>query len=282
MMQRSEVELGLIGTEGGKPKKIEEYRRGYPRFAALIAANPDFSIYRQFRRLRARLLLLAQEKIRMLEHHLDQVDENETCPLFLGQSRSDTNEERHNIISMLYSAITDYDSLLESTHRVLSLGHAQPRDISSVQNWINGTGCISKDETAYLDHDKELISLAFCKDGATKKLEDWVEDLFVDRYEGFRSNPHHDLSESENVFLYSGQLIKHIAKAIMLILISFLLLLPVVICMAIDSPWGRICVIIASTVAYLAILAQLTNSRMIELILAGATFATILTVFISV
>ncbi|KAK7978777.1 hypothetical protein PG996_004828 [Apiospora saccharicola] len=67
----------------------------------------------------------------------------------------------------------------------------------------------------------------------------------------------------------------------MLALITSLLLVPVVVCILIDSVWARICVIITSTVIYLSILSHLTKSKMIELILAGATFATILTVFIS-
>ena len=58
----------------------------------------------------------------------------------------------------------------------------------------------------------------------------------------------------------------------MLILITVLLLMPVVVCIIVNSMWARICVIIASTVVYLTILSRLTKSRMIELILAGATY----------
>ena len=58
----------------------------------------------------------------------------------------------------------------------------------------------------------------------------------------------------------------------MLTLITFLLLVPVIVCIIITSVWARICVIIASTVAYLAVLSRLTNAKMIELVLAGATY----------
>lgn len=57
----------------------------------------------------------------------------------------------------------------------------------------------------------------------------------------------------------------------MLFLILFLLLTPVVICILVDGTSARIFVIIASTAFYLTVLAWLTKSRMIELILAGAT-----------
>jgi hypothetical protein len=58
----------------------------------------------------------------------------------------------------------------------------------------------------------------------------------------------------------------------MLALITFLLLVPVIVCIIITSVWARICVIIASTVSYLAVLSRLTNAKMIELVLAGATY----------
>ena len=60
--------------------------------------------------------------------------------------------------------------------------------MSSLQNWVDGTGCLSREETQYLEHEHEheLITLASPNDTAMKQLEDWVEDLFVRRYKGFR------------------------------------------------------------------------------------------------
>ena len=66
-------------------------------------------------------------------------------------------------------------------------------------------------------------------------------------------------------------MIKAIATGLMLFLIIFLLLMPVVICILVDSIGARVFVIIMSTACYLAILSRLTRSRMIELTLAGAT-----------
>ncbi len=79
------------------------------------------------------------------------------------------------------------------------------------------------------------------------------------------------MSANPSVFIYSGRLIKAIAKAIMLFLITFLLLTPVVVCILVDNILARILIIIISIACYLTILARLTKSRMIELILAGAT-----------
>jgi uncharacterized protein DUF6594 len=72
---------------------------------------------------------------------------------------------------------------------MLSFGPAEQRDIESLQNWVNGTGCLAREETAYLAHQKELISLAPVADSAVIQLETWVEDKLIrfHRRYGFRS-----------------------------------------------------------------------------------------------
>ncbi|KAH8879228.1 hypothetical protein GQ53DRAFT_854994 [Thozetella sp. PMI_491] len=259
---------------------VEEYRDGYPRFCALTSANPHFFIYRRFMRLRSRLLSIKQDKLSMLEQQLDELDDHETRRLYLGKCRGDGNTDRVSLLAEISASIDDYDLLLEKTQSALKFSRAAPRDVISLRNWVDATGCLSRPETQFLNHELELISLA-SDDSAMKKLEDWVEDLLVRYYKGFRMLSQHNLSTDPSVYLYSGQLIKRLAKAIMLILITVLLLTPVVICILVSNVLARICVIIASVVIYLSILSRLTNSRMIELILAGATFATILTVFVS-
>jgi hypothetical protein len=48
-------------------------------------------------------------------------------------------------------------------------------------------GSLNKDERRYLDQQQDLISLGSSSDAAKKNLENWVEDLLVDNWEGFRS-----------------------------------------------------------------------------------------------
>lgn len=74
-----------------------------------------------------------------------------------------------------------------------------------------------------------------------------------------------------NVYIYSGPWIKRIAKALLLSLITFLLLMPVVMCNIISTTRIRIVIVMISTISYLLILSGLTKSRTMELILAGST-----------
>lgn len=171
---------------------------------------------------------------------------------------------------------------------MLAFGRSESRDVESLQNWLDGTGCLAREETAYLTHRQELVSLAPAADNAVLQLEAWVEDKLIRFYNGFRNvreilnhycrkandknqTHYHDFSIDPNVHIYSGPLVKRTAKALLLCLITLLLLIPVVICNLISTTSFRIIVVMASTISYLLVVSLLTKSRTMELILAGAT-----------
>jgi hypothetical protein len=78
-------------------------------------------------------------------------------------------------------------SFLERTHKILRFDSALPRDVSSLQSWASANGCISRDETEYLEYEQELASLLSFNDRGIKEVEDWVENLFIRYYKGFRA-----------------------------------------------------------------------------------------------
>lgn len=94
-----------------KPFAVEDYPSGYPRFAALIGSHPDFSLCRRFTALRARMLLLQQDQICLLEKELedmDRLDSDEGHEIFLASCRQDKNPQRKSIIEKLYIALANY------------------------------------------------------------------------------------------------------------------------------------------------------------------------------
>ncbi|KAI1357766.1 hypothetical protein F5Y08DRAFT_346389 [Xylaria arbuscula] len=91
--------------------QVEDYRKGYPRFTALMSAHGAFHIFRRFTSVRVRLLLLAQDKISCLEDQLLKIDEEEKAPLFLASCREDKNPEREAIISELHSNLATYGKI---------------------------------------------------------------------------------------------------------------------------------------------------------------------------
>lgn len=62
---------------------------------------------------------------------------------------------------------------------MLNFSPAQKRDVKSLQNWLDGTGCLARGEREYLTHNRELVSLAPMGDNAIVQLEAWVEDKFI-------------------------------------------------------------------------------------------------------
>ena len=88
--------------------KVEDHPLGYPRFAALVGAHGSFQICRRFSSLRARLLLLKQDKLSLLEEQLETIDREESTTIFLGSSRRDRNEERESVLDKIDCALADY------------------------------------------------------------------------------------------------------------------------------------------------------------------------------
>jgi hypothetical protein len=162
----------------------------------LIASHDSFQVFRRFSVLRARLLLLKQDKLSMLERKLERIDRTEDNLLRLGSNRSDDNVERGVLLSEINDALIDYgmqsilkdfkrpnvkkaDELIERSHRILNLEPAKQRSVSSLQHWINGNGCVARNETAYLKRTEDLASVAETDDTVMSWLETLVEDCLI-------------------------------------------------------------------------------------------------------
>lgn len=87
---------------------VEDFPRGYPRFTRLFVAHPSFAISRKFLAMRARLLLVKQDQLLLLEERLDEIDNAESMKLFLGNLRRDRNENRKNVLKTMDEALKDY------------------------------------------------------------------------------------------------------------------------------------------------------------------------------
>ncbi|KAH8689812.1 hypothetical protein BGW36DRAFT_389784, partial [Talaromyces proteolyticus] len=157
------------------------------------------------------------------------------------------------------------DSYVERTARMLQFKPAQRRDISSLRNWVEGNACLDREETAYLDHTSDLISLASTNDVGW--LEEWVEDKLISYYRGFRENPAHEVSTDSNVYIYSGSLTKQIAHAILLSATAFLLLVPAIACSTTTSTAFRMIIIIVSNLVFLFAMSNFCKPNSTELFL---------------
>jgi hypothetical protein len=149
------------------------------------------------------MLLLKQDKLSVLEHELDKVDQQEKSLLFLGTTRYDGNEDRLKLLSEIDTCLADYgqmrygvfcyclilqtDQFVERTQRSLSFGRAEERNIQSLRNWLDGNGCLSRQEAEFLRNPKDLVSLATISDSATVKVGTWIEDQIIRAWPKTRS-----------------------------------------------------------------------------------------------
>ncbi|KAL2011080.1 hypothetical protein VTN00DRAFT_3798 [Thermoascus crustaceus] len=262
-------------------KSIEDYPAGYPRFSALVGADPSFHVARRFTTLRARLLHLKQDKLSILEKRLDAIDREENAPLFLGSSRRDRNAERQAVLSEIDPALADYDNLLARNAQILQFNNATPRAVMSLRNWINGNACIAREETEFLENDHDLLTLATPEDSTLKDIEDWVEHRLIQYCGGLYKDRCNYLSKDSNVYIPSGSLTVQLARALLGLLVVILLLVPVLACNSLDSGVSRLIVITVSTTAFIAVMSGITRAKSVELFVAGAAYATVLTVFIT-
>jgi len=69
---------------------------------------------------------------------------------------------------------------------MLSLGAANGREVESLQNWLDGNGCLAREGAAYLAHHRDLVSLAPAGDNAMLQFESWVEDKLIRFSRAFR------------------------------------------------------------------------------------------------
>lgn len=77
---------------------------------------------------------------------------------------------------------------------MLSYKPARPRDVTSLQNWVNRNACLARNETEYLTHCKELISVVSPDAGTSSQLESWIEDTLVRFYRIFSKASFHPLT----------------------------------------------------------------------------------------
>ncbi|KAI4603138.1 hypothetical protein KJ359_005930 [Pestalotiopsis sp. 9143b] len=260
---------------------IEDYPTGYPRLTALIGSHRTFHIFRRFVNLRTRLLLLKQDRLTVLEEQLAKVDTEETNLLSLGSVRADSNDTRKNLIVDIDAALVEYDELLERNQRVLNLEPASPRNVSNIQNWINGTGSIARRESAYLAQSGELVSVAGTDDRVIPWLESSVEDGMAYLRSQFSNSHQVGASRDRNIHIPTGSLMVRLARIVMTVFIIFLLLVPVVVCNFLGSLTARLFSVIISTTIFVAVLSGSTKAKTIELIIGGATYTTVMIVFVS-
>lgn len=90
---------------------VEDFPRGYPSLAAFLTSDDNFTMFRCFSRLHARLLLHKQDELAELEQRLDQLDQDEsrTNPYLLTTNRRrGVNTDRQKLFTEIEERLKEY------------------------------------------------------------------------------------------------------------------------------------------------------------------------------
>ncbi|KAI2464030.1 hypothetical protein F4781DRAFT_440014 [Annulohypoxylon bovei var. microspora] len=259
-----------------KPK-IEDYRRGYPRFAALLASHPSFHVFRRFSNLRTRLLLLKQDNLSLLEKKLNRIDQDDPSPLFLACSRMDRNAARAAVVAEIESTLAAYDDLMDRSRRMLSFESPLSQHVSSIENWLDGNGCIAREETQFLSHEDDLLTVGPLDDGVLHWLETVVTTCLALFSKGHQDNK----SDDSMVHIFPRTFTNKVTRLLLTPLVIFFLLVPVMICNALSSSTSRLIILILAAVTFITAMSLLTKSKTIDLATCSATYLAVLLVFVS-
>ncbi|CZR51425.1 uncharacterized protein PAC_01301 [Phialocephala subalpina] len=146
--------------------RLEHYRQGYPRLAAFLNLDPNFTIFRRFDTLHLRVLLEQQDRLCELQQQLEDCDDVETVQLNLSSRRQDDNRTRRNVLQQVAAELKDYDKGVLRFHRMIALPRARKRHRRSVHNWVNGNKPVVRSESA------SLIAAPSAKDHIALHAED--------------------------------------------------------------------------------------------------------------
>ncbi|KAF5656980.1 hypothetical protein FCIRC_13414 [Fusarium circinatum] len=265
--------------------KVEDYPRGYPQFSSLISSHESFFVARRFLNVRARLLLLKQNRVVELESKLHKIDRDEDRPLFLGSCQRDQNQDRAKVVAELDEALEDLgvDKFLLRSRQVSELEQADPQAVTNLQNWVNGTGSIARAESRFLNYPpQELLSTSPRDESAMIGLENNVAENLLRVRDYFFPNYAPKVSRDiAHIYIPTRSSAALISRALMIPIVVVMLLAPVILCSYLSSTSSRLFAVGGATVFFVAMISSGTRMKSQELIIAGATYATVLTVFLS-
>ena len=69
------------------------------------------------------------------------------------------------------------DTLLDRTHRILAYDGPRKADVKNLRNWVENTSSLAEDETAYLSHAEDLLTLLSPRDDALARLVPLLEKI---------------------------------------------------------------------------------------------------------
>ncbi|KAI0116332.1 hypothetical protein GGR51DRAFT_501039 [Nemania sp. FL0031] len=259
---------------------------GYRRYAEFISSDSDLFIFRRFGTLNARVGLLLQDRISLLEQKLinldDEYSRRDAEPINNGTLRDDM-EEREALLNEISYHLDKYNKFLIQQSQLREYVRAPCRDIKNLQTWHTNhqNVAINEDEHRYLEHNQDLIRL---RPNDKTPLRNWIDSSLTLRTLSIwkkhsRSVPGY---ETNNISYYSGTSMDVFASAVIIFVGGSLLVTPIWVLQAIEKFQSKLAVITAFILVFLLVLSSAMASKPLEALGVTAAYAAVLMVFIQV
>ncbi|KAF2458094.1 hypothetical protein BDY21DRAFT_213108 [Lineolata rhizophorae] len=167
---------------------LDDFEDGYPRFAAWLVSDPNFTMFRRFKYMRARSLLHLQDKIAMLEDKLKKMDKEDFAadPYILVSRRWDEaqpSSKRDELISEVNVLFKEYDQLLFQLQSLNGIESPRSRNFESVFNELEEKKPMVQSERKTFYQKDDFVSLANGRENTW--LHEKIEDFLIHLPQGF-------------------------------------------------------------------------------------------------
>ncbi|KAI1123516.1 hypothetical protein F5Y10DRAFT_251693 [Nemania abortiva] len=259
---------------------------GYRRYAEFISSDSDLLIFRRFETLNARVGLLLQDKMSLLEQKLINLDSEysrkNAGPVNNGTLRDDM-EDREALLNEVAYHLHKYNKFLIQQSQLRDYVRAPSRDVKSLRTWHanHREMAIDENEHKYLEQNQDLIRL---RSNDKTPLRNWIDSSLALRtlsiwQKHSRAIPNYEMS---NISYYSNASMNGFASAVIAFVGASLLVTPIWILQAIKNLQSKLAVITAFILVFLLILSFTMVSKPLEALGVTAAYAAVLMVFIQV
>ncbi|KAK4231616.1 hypothetical protein QBC38DRAFT_226349 [Podospora fimiseda] len=270
-----------------RPPTMESYREGYPRLAAFLNSEKEFTAFRHFGQVHVRLLLEKQDEIAQLEERLDQLDKNETNDFALRTRREHPrSDERRALFAELEAKVVSYDTLLDLYLRQTQWPRVKDGNAESIANWMRANKPIVARESTFLNNWDDLVAPIITTTNTQTVFDGWIAACAVLLHKlglvkVFATST--DLLKSSNphVVRVTKDRISIGTRLLTSILAILALTMPVVLLYSIRSIAARIKVVAVCSSGFAMFISFISQGRPIEVFSTTATYCAVLVVFLT-
>lgn len=282
-------------------RTLEACPNGYPKLAAFLSSEQNFSLYRGFGYLHSRVLLDLQDELSTLEKELDTIDTFDSANghgLRLNSRRVDqknaqnsgVERSRRHILSDVRKKLVDYDEILCKAHELAAFQKPSDRDYNSVRTWFYNDTPVVQAEERWIKHKEDIVTIRHGRqwssfDGLVESILRRINCKLIQLV--FCTPELRAKTSDKNIHYYSATRVEKFVCLLITIVIFILLVLPVVAmyCLTssgqVASTFHAVGVLIVFTMLFSAAMSLMTKAQRHELFAASAAYCAVLVVFIS-